>query len=326
MDADDPVLAFLALTPEDMLDAVETREISCDGRFLELNSYENRVYRVGVEDGIPVVAKFYRPERWSDAAILEEHHFTTELAELEIPVVAPLADANGDTLHHAGPFRFSLYPYRGGRAMEPDNPSHLEMLGRFIGRIHAVGAAGSYQHRPTIDVETYISEPADYLLQSQTIPFHLEARWKTLAESLADVAESCLAGISGLSSIRLHGDMHLGNILWTEQGPHIVDFDDARTGPAIQDLWMFLSGDGDYLEARLQDLLRGYDQFHDFDRAEFRLVEVMRTLRMVHHAGWLASRWQDPAFPRAFPWFGEERYWDRLMADLEDQLNRMQVA
>ena len=322
----DPVLAFLALTPEEMLDAVETQDIACDGRFLELNSYENRVYRVGVEEAEPIVAKFYRPERWSDEAILEEHGFTRELAGMEIPVVAPLANSADATLHHAGPFRFSLYPYRGGRAMEPDNPAHLEMLGRFIGRIPAVGSAGSYQYRPAIDVDTYLRGPGSYLLDSGTIPFHLESRWQSLLDALVEVANDRIAAVPGLRIIRLHGDMHLGNILWTDQGPHIVDFDDARMGPAIQDLWMFLSGDGEYLEARLQDLLRGYEQFHDFNHAEFRLVEVMRTLRMVHHAGWLASRWQDPAFPRAFPWFEEERYWDRLIADLEDQRERMLSA
>lgn len=326
MDGNDPVLAFLALTPEEMLDAVESRGVACDGHFLELNSYENRVYRVGVEDGPPLVAKFYRPARWSDDAILEEHHFTRELADLEIPVVAPLAGPDGDSLYHAGPFRFSLYPYRGGRAMEPDNPAHLEMLGRFIGRIHAVGSAGRYRHRPAIDVTTYLREPGSYLLTSGAIPVHLEPRWETLVDELADVAEACLDRIPDLARIRLHGDMHLGNILWTDQGPHIVDFDDARSGPAIQDLWMFLSGEGEYLEARLEDLLRGYRQFHDFNVAEFRLVEVMRTLRMVHHAGWLASRWPDPAFPRAFPWFGEDRYWERLVADLEDQRERMPAA
>ena len=326
MTREDPVRAFLALTPDDMLNAVETLGIPCDGRFLVLNSYENRVYRVGVEEGPPVVTKFYRPERWTDEAILEEHRYTRELEDREIPVVAPLRAADGRTLHHSGPFRFSLYPYQGGRAMEPDNPEHLEMLGRFIGRIHAVGSRTPYRHRPAIDVDSFLREPGAFLVADGHIPPHLERRWAASLDMLCDIAEDAIARVGHLPRIRLHGDMHHGNILWTDRGPHIVDFDDARTGPAIQDLWMFLSGDGDYLEARLQDLLRGYDLFHDFNHAEIRLVEVMRTLRLVYHAGWLASRWRDPAFPRAFPWFDSGRYWEQLMGDLDDQALRMQAA
>ncbi len=322
----DPVLAFLGLTPEEMLDAVEAHGVECDGRFLVLNSYENRVYRVGVEDGEPIVAKFYRPARWTDEAILEEHRFTLDLAEQEIPVVAPLVDESGDSLHHAGPYRFALYPCRGGRAMEPDNPAQLEMLGRFIGRIHAAGGGVPYQHRPAVDVDTCLRQPAAWLREKGFIAPHLESRWDALLKDLARVAEDCWQRAGDVRRIRLHGDMHLGNILWTENGPHIVDFDDARNGPAIHDLWMFLSGDGDYLEARLDDLLRGYTQFHDFNYAEVQLVEVMRTLRMVHHAGWLASRWQDPAFPQAFPWFDSERYWEQLLEDLADQRDRMMEA
>ncbi len=322
----DPDHAFLALTPDEMLDAVESRGIVCDGRFLVLNSYENRVYRVGVEEGPPIVAKFYRPGRWSDEGILEEHHFTQALEHEEIPVVAPLITELSQTLHHAGPFRFSLYPYRGGRSMEPDNPHHLEMLGRFIGRIHAVGALASFCHRPTIEVESFVRAPGEYLQVHGYIPAHLESRWVARVDQLADLSAEALIRVSNLAQIRLHGDMHLGNVLWTDQGPHIVDFDDARTGPAIQDLWMFLSGEGEYLAARLQDLLRGYKQFFDFNTAEIRLVEVMRSLRMVYHAGWLASRWRDPAFPLAFPWFDTGRYWEQLMGDVESQVEKVQVS
>ena len=326
MDSGDPVLAFLGLTPEEMLDAVESRGVQCDGRFLALNSYENRVYRVGVDGEEPVVAKFYRPERWSDDAIIEEHRFTSELASLEIPVVAPLEDQSGTTLHYHGPFRLALYPYRGGRAMEPDNPDQLEMLGRFIGRIHAAGAAGAYRHRPALNIDNHLIQPGARLVETGFIAPHLETRWRSRIDALADAAASCLAQAGQLRQIRLHGDMHLGNILWTDRGPHIVDFDDARNGPAVQDLWMFLSGDGDYLEARIGDLLRGYEQFYDFNRAEIRLVEVMRTLRMVYHAHWLASRWQDPTFPRAFPWFDGDRYWEQLLDDLDDQQDRIAEA
>lgn len=325
-DISNPVLAFQNLTPEQMLDAVEQHGIQCDGRFLALNSYENRVYQIGVEDGSPIVAKFYRPARWSDAAILEEHAFSLELAAEEIPVIAPLVDAHGQSLHSVGPFRFSLYPCRGGRAPELDNPEHLEILGRFIGRIHMVGATNHYQHRPEINIQTYLTESADYLAGCGMLPPYQQGNWSTVIASVTENAEDCFQRAGPVAQLRLHGDLHHGNVMWTDNGPHIVDFDDARTGPAIQDLWMFLSGDRSYMSARLGDLLDGYSQFYDFNPAELHLIEALRSLRLVHHAAWLASRWDDPAFAIAFPWFNSEKYWEQLIADLLEQVQLMQQS
>ena len=315
----DATLAFQTLSPEQMLDAVEGCDIRCDGRFLALNSYENRVYRIGVEDGPPIVVKFYRPNRWSREAILEEHRFTQELSENEVPVIAPLAKEDGDTLYESKGFLFALYPCQGGRAPELDNPDHLEMLGRFIGRIHAIGGADSYHHRPDISIDSYVLSPSKYLLENRFIPDHLCEAWSTLIEALVAQMQACIERAGQIPLIRLHGDFHHGNVLWTDDGPHIVDFDDARTGPAIQDIWMFLSGDRSYMTARLGDILEGYTQFYDFDPAELHLVEVLRTLRLIHHCGWLAGRWQDPAFPQAFPWFNTLQYWEQQVLNLREQ-------
>lgn len=319
MPLNDPVLAFQNLTPEQMLDAVEQHGIECDGRFLALNSYENRVYQVGVEDGSPIVVKFYRPQRWADEAILEEHQFTQLLAENELPVVAPLTDQSGDTLHRADPFRFTIYPCRGGRAPELDNPEHLEIMGRFIARIHALGASDRYNYRPEINIHNFVNEPSRFVLDNGFIPAHLVEAWSSLIEMLSQQIDSCYQRAGEVRAIRLHGDLHQGNVLWTDAGPHIVDFDDARMGPSIQDLWMFLSGDRSYMTARLENLLTGYTQFYEFDPVELHLVEALRTLRMIHHAGWLASRWEDPAFPIAFPWFNTTKYWEQQILDLREQ-------
>lgn len=319
MPLNDPVLAFQNLTPEQMLDAVEQHGIECDGRFLALNSYENRVYQVGVEDGSPIVVKFYRPQRWADEAILEEHQFTQLLAENELPVVAPLTDQSGATLHRADPFRFTIYPCRGGRAPELDNPEHLEIMGRFIARIHAMGASDRYNYRPEINIHNFVNEPSRFVLDNGFIPAHLVDAWSSLIEMLSQQIDSCYQRAGEVRAIRLHGDLHQGNVLWTDAGPHIVDFDDARMGPSIQDLWMFLSGDRSYMTARLENLLTGYTQFYEFDPVELHLVEALRTLRMIHHAGWLASRWEDPAFPIAFPWFNTTKYWEQQILDLREQ-------
>ncbi len=310
--------AYARLTPDQLLDAIESVGLHCDGRFLALNSYENRVYRVGVEDAEPVVGKFYRPQRWSDDAIREEHAFTRELAEAEIPVVAPLS-FGGETLLKHELFRFALFPNRGGRAPELDNPDHLEQLGRFVGRIHAVGAAQSFRHRPALDVESFAVIPRQWLLEHDFIPNHLVEAYASLTRDLIEQIGHSYQRAGNVEIIRLHGDLHPGNILWTGQGPHIVDFDDARSGPAIQDLWMFLSGDRDYMQQGLADLLEGYEQFADFNPAELHLLEALRTLRMIHYAWWLATRWDDPAFPRAFPYFNTDHYWEEHILSLREQ-------
>lgn len=311
--------AFQSLGPDDLLDAVESIGYRCDGRFLALNSYENRVYQIGIEDDRPLVAKFYRPNRWTDAAILEEHIFTQELAAEEIPVIAPIADDKGETLHHHGPFRFALYPLRGGRAPELDRPDHLEQLGRFIGRIHAIGRTRDYKYRPTLDIRHFGVESYQFLLEIGIIPVELTLAYRSLAEELVERIKTCFSRAEKIGIIRLHGDCHPGNILWRDDGPLIVDFDDARMGPAIQDLWMFLSGDRDYMTRRLTDLLDGYTEFCDFDARELHLVEALRTLRMMYYAAWIARRWDDPAFPAAFPWFNTARYWDDHILSLREQ-------
>lgn len=317
------VPAYAALGPDAILDAVESAGFHCDGRFLALNSYENRVYQVGREDAAPIVIKIYRPGRWSDAAILEEHAYTLDLAGREIPVVAPLADAAGATLHHHHGFRFALYERHGGRPPELDRPEQLQVLGRFIGRIHAVGRTAPFHHRPALDIEQFGVASYRYLLEQGWLPAELEPAYRTLAEDLIARVRACFERAGPVVALRLHGDCHPGNILWTERGPHIVDFDDACTGPAVQDLWMFLSGDRSFMTARLADVLDGYTRFCDFDPRELHLVEALRTLRMMHYAAWIARRWDDPAFPQAFPWFSSGRYWEQHILSLREQAAAM---
>lgn len=315
--------AFQHLGPDNLLDAIEAAGFRCDGRFLALNSYENRVYQIGIEDNVPLVAKFYRPNRWTDEAIQEEHEFTRTLAEAEIPVVAPLVSETGETLHHHGPFRFALYPRRGGRPPELDNPDTLEQLGRFIGRIHALGRTQPFQHRPTLGIENFGIASYQYLLEGDFIPHGIIPAYRSLAEDLITQAKACYARAGKVVYLRLHGDCHPGNILCTDAGLHIVDFDDARMGPAVQDLWMFLSGDRAYMQERLMDLLTGYTEFCDFDPRELHLIEALRTLRIMHYAAWIARRWDDPAFQQAFPWFNMPRYWDEHILTLREQASLM---
>jgi len=311
--------AFAGLTPDQILDAVETLGVCCDGRFLALNSYENRVYRVGLEERPPVVVKFYRPRRWSDRAILEEHDFTLALARQEVPVIAPWVDDQGHSLHHQGAFRFAVYPCHGGRPPELDDPVQLELLGRFIGRIHALGAVQSFVYRPHLDIQSFAVRPARYLQQQGFIPDHLIAAYESLTADLLQRLHSSFERAGRVRIQRLHGDCHPGNILWGETGPLIVDFDDARMGPAVQDLWMFLAGDPAQMRSALGHLLEGYGRFADFDPVEIQLIEPLRTLRLIHYAGWLASRWDDPAFPLAFPWFNTNRYWEEHILNLREQ-------
>lgn len=311
--------AFQQLVPDEMLDAVESQGYQCDGRFIALNSYENRVYQIGLEDAVPIVAKFYRPGRWTDEAIQEEHEFTLALAAEEIPVIPPMANSTGETLHHHGPFRFALYVRRGGHTPELDNPEQLEVIGRFMARIHLLGEQSAFQYRQTLNVDNLGRESARYLLEQQHIPLSLETAYSTLIDSLLAKIDDRFSLVGEYKTIRLHGDAHPGNILWRDDTPHIVDFDDARNGPAIQDLWMFLSGDRRFQTARLADVLEGYTQFRDFDPLELHIVEALRTLRMIHYAAWLAKRWTDPAFQLAFPWANSARYWDDHILSLKEQ-------
>lgn len=314
----DPVLAYGQLRPDDILESLDRLGFPCDGRFLALNSYENRVYRVGLDDQEPVVAKFYRPGRWSDEAILEEHRFTAELADEEIPVVAPLEVA-GRTLHHSGPFRLAISPWRGGRAPELDDVRMLQQLGRLVARIHLSGEQSLFQHRPILDVESYGEASCEYLLDEEFIPPDLAEVYQGVAAELIDGVYHAFDRAGDVRTIRLHGDFHPGNVLVSSGRLHIVDLDDARSGPAVQDLWMFLSGDRHEQTPQLQALLEGYEEFRPFDARELHLVEALRTLRIMHYAAWIARRWDDPAFKIAFPWFNTPRYWDEHLLMLREQ-------
>ena len=318
----DSLHPYTALTPDRALDALDSTGLRADGRLLALNSYENRVYQMGIEDAQPVVVKFYRPGRWRDAAILEEHAFTLDLAAREIPVVAPL-QLNGVTLHaHAG-FRFAVYPKQGGRMPEFDRADTLRRMGRFLGRIHAVGAQQDFVERPHLDLETFGHASRDFLQQGDWLPADLKPAWDSVVDhALASVAH-CYARAGTVRAIRLHGDCHAGNVLWTEAGPHFVDFDDARMGPPVQDLWMLLSGERDAQQAQLDEILAGYEDFMEFDPRELHLVEALRTLRLIHYAAWLARRWDDPAFPAAFPWFNTQQYWQARILELREQIALM---
>jgi Ser/Thr protein kinase RdoA (MazF antagonist) len=311
------------LTPDLILDAISATGLQPSGHLLTLNSYENRVFQVGIEEQAPMVAKFYRPERWSDAQIIEEHEFAAELAAAEIPVVAPWHSASGQTLFHHGGFRLALFPRRGGRAPEPGDLDQLEWIGRFIGRIHLAGQARPFVHRPRLDTRDMGWIARDTVLCSELLPSEQRAGYAAVSQALLARVEQVLDA-GAWQTVRLHGDCHQGNILWTEQGPHFVDLDDCRNGPAVQDLWMLLHGERNERSLQLSALLEGYSTFHDLDPRELGLIEPLRALRMVHYAGWLARRWSDPAFPAAFPWVESAHYWAQHVQDLRHQLDELE--
>lgn len=310
---------YSTLGPDEILHAIESTGFDCNGRIFALNSYENRVYQVGLHDAEPLVVKFYRPARWSDDQILEEHAFTRELADLEIPVITPLPSGDGSTLHNFHDFRFALYPCKGGRPPELDDPEQLTQLGRFIGRIHNVARVKSFRFRPALTIENYGSDSFNFLLSNEFIPADLVIPYRTLCDDLIVRIRRCFDRAGDVSNIRLHGDCHHGNILWRDDVPFILDFDDSRSGPAIQDIWMFLSGDRQYMTARLADLLEGYTEFCEFNPAELHLVEALRTLRIMQFSAWIARRWNDRAFPLAFPYFNSRRYWEDHILTLREQ-------
>ena len=309
---------FEGLTPDCVVDCVEAIGLRSDLRLLALNSYENRVYQVGLEEAEPVIVKFYRPGRWTREQILEEHAFAQELVGSGLSVVAPM-EINGATLQEAQGFLIAAFLRRGGHAPELDNFDHLLGLGRTLGRMHGVGGSADFAERIDYTLERWLIEPLNYL-STEWVPNELLPAWDSLGKDLVDRAAQLMTDYVPREGIRLHGDCHVGNILWRDDTPHFVDLDDCVTGPAIQDLWMFLSGDRAQRELQLAELIAGYEEFNDFDPREIKWIEALRTARMVYYSAWLARRWDDPAFPAAFPWFEQERYWADQILALREQL------
>ena len=332
MDTGQTTHDFAKLDPDLIIDSVESLGLLSDARIFALNSYENRVYQIGLEStpeaaaelGEKLIGKYYRPARWSDQQILEEHQYTQELAALEIPVVAPLIFQQ-TSLHHFKNYRFALYPQRGGRTAELDNPEHLEWIGRFLGRIHTAGASKAFEFRPEISIKEFAIDSSAFLLANGFIPDYLIEAYQSLIDDLINLLKQRFAAVS-YQSIRLHGDCHRGNIMWTDNGPHFVDFDDCRSGPAVQDLWMLLSGDTPEQQQQLNHILDGYFEFAELNPAELQLAEPLRCLRLIHYASWLARRWNDPTFPLNFPWFNSGNYWEQHILELREQLAILQSS
>jgi Ser/Thr protein kinase RdoA (MazF antagonist) len=313
---------FEGLDPGAVFAAAESIGLQPSGRLFALNSYENRVYQLGDDDGVLWVLKFYRPARWSDAQIGEEHEITLELAAAELPVAAPI-ERDGATLFEHDGLRFAAFPYLAGRAPELDDRATLTLLGRTLARMHAIGSRAPFRHRPALTIERLGVNARTTVQRSGFVPEALEEQYARVSEQVIGRVRQCLENFGPLPRLRIHGDCHAGNILWRENGPLFVDLDDCMSGPRIQDLWMFLSGDAASQQSAWAAIMEGYELFGEFDYAELTLVEALRSLRILHHAAWIASRWDDPAFPRAFPWFGDARFWERHIADLFEQLSAM---
>jgi len=314
---------YTELKPETILSAVETLGYETSGRMLALNSYENRVYRCELEEGGAIITKFYRPLRWSNEAIHEEHLFSQQLVEQEIPVIAPISKGGETLFEHQG-FRFSIFPLRGGRWPDLETRDDLNWMGRFIARIHNVGRASLFQHRHDIEIHRMANQSADFLQENDFIPSHLTVAYETLSVDVIKAIQAAFERCGNYQTLRLHGDCHRSNVLWTDGGPHFVDLDDCCNGPAIQDLWMLLSGERQEMTEQMCDLLEGYEEFASLDMSELHLIEALRSLRMMHYAAWLARRWNDAAFPLAFPWFNTDQYWEQHVLELREQLSRMQ--
>lgn len=320
--------SFTNLTPELILDAIESLGVEVTSGLLALNSYENRVYQFAIENNTRMVAKFYRPNRWTNEQIQEEHDFAFELNDLELPIVAPLkfltTGQRLTSLHEFKGYRFALFPSVGGREFEVDNLEQLEWMGRLIGRIHASSAKKPFKYRLRINTEEYLDESESILRESPLLPNHLSVAFFAILTPVIECTKVLFNQHNKHTQhIRLHGDCHPGNILW-RNGPSVVDLDDCRSGPAIQDLWMMLSGDITQQQIQLETLIEAYEEFNAFDLAELNLIEPLRAMRMVHYMAWLCRRFEDPAFPRAFPWFTEDKYWENQILSLKEQLADLQ--
>jgi Ser/Thr protein kinase RdoA (MazF antagonist) len=314
--------SFEDLTPDLILDAIESVGIYPESGLLALNSYENRVYQFKAEDGLRYVVKFYRPERWSKAQIQEEHDFAFELAEAEVPVVAPVKHQGQSLFTHQG-YSFVLFPSVGGRLFEVDNLDQLDVMGRLIGRMHQVAKSKVFSHRPTLNCEEYLHTAKVHLQKSNLVPKGISTAFYTILDLVIAQAQTQYKEVH---SIRLHGDCHAGNILWAGDALMFVDLDDSRQGPAIQDLWMMLSGDRQTQLLQLDTLVSGYEEFCDFDHSQLKLIEPLRAMRIIHYMGWVAKRWSDPAFVRNFSWFAEDKYWEQQVLALKEQLAALQEA
>lgn len=321
-----PTHPFSNLSPDMVIDAVESSGVISDARVLALNSYENRVYQVGIEDSEPIIAKFYRPQRWTTAQILEEHDFSLELAELEIPLVPPIKNAEGLSLLEFEGFRFALFERKGGHPPEFDNLDNLLVMGRFLGRMHQAGAIHDFQTRNTLSIELFAEKSASFLLEHDFLPSDLSAAYESLAKDLIERMYVITQETAAVKLIRIHGDCHGGNVLWRDDTPHFVDLDDCMMGPAIQDLWMLLSGSREQRLIQLAEIVDGYNEFYHFNPSELPLIETYRTLRLMHYSAWLARRWDDPAFPQSFPWFNTENYWAGHILELREQLAALDEA
>ena len=315
---------YEALTPDLVMDAVESLGLLTDQRVFPLNSYENRVYQVGIDESVPVIVKFYRPNRWSRDAILEEHDFTRELKAADLSVVEP-SQINGQTLHHFEGFDFAVFPRQGGYAPEIDSFDTLFRLGNTVGRMHQVGSVKPFEYRRSMSIEDWASKNRDFLMQGGFLSDSLAPAYETLSADLIEKMEQIWEGVD-YTPIRLHGDCHIGNILWRDDTAHFVDFDDCIMGPAIQDIWLFLSGDRMQQTGQLMEFIEGYEEFYEFEPKQLRLIETLRTMRMMNYAAWLARRWEDPAFPMHFPWFNTERYWSEHILELREQFAKLDEA
>ena len=314
---------YANLTPDRILDAIESLGIVPDCSLLALNSYENRVYRFADQDNTRFVIKVYRPQRWTEQQILEEHDFTLALANEELPVVPPIVRDKQTLFWHEG-YCFALFPNRGGRILDLEQTDQLQWLGRFLARIHNIGAISPFKARAQLSIESFGHANLECLKNCEQTPDALREAYLTIVQQILELCDQRANALSYCQTLRLHGDCHQGNVLWTDAGPHFVDFDDSIMGPAVQDLWMLVCGQGDEKLKQWDALLEGYQEFRDFELRELNLIEVLRALRMINYTAWLARRWTDPAFKQHFPWFDSGQYWENQILLLKEQFSAIQ--